>query len=129
MSSTLIFVYNANSGLFNALTDMAHKIISPNTYPCSLCALTYSNFGMRREWRDFVDRFITQVEFLHADELKARYGAGTVPLPAVFMEQGGELEVLIHKDALDACQNLADLKFLVVDSVKSEQVLRRPRSG
>lgn len=126
MSSTLIFAYNANSGLFNALTDMAHKILSPNTYPCRLCALTYSNFGMRREWRDFVNRLSTQVEFLHADELKGKYGVEVVALPAVFMQRGGELEVVIHKDALDACQTLADLESLVVDSVKGEQALRRP---
>ncbi len=125
MSSTLVFVYNADSGLFNALTDMAHKILSPNTYPCRLCALTYSNVGMRREWRDFIDRLSAQVEFLHADELKGRYGIEAVPLPAVFMEQGGGLEVLIHKDALDACQNLADLKFIVADSIKSEQLSRQ----
>jgi hypothetical protein len=125
MSSTLIFAYNADSGLFNALTEMAHKIFSPNTYPCRLCALTYGNFGMRREWQDFLDRLSTQVKFLHADELKGRCGVEAVALPAVFMEQGGELEVLIHKDALDACQTLADLKSLVVDSVKGEQVLQQ----
>jgi len=125
MSSTLVFVYNADSSIFNALADMAHKILSPNTYPCSLCALTYSNVGMRREWRDFVGRLSARAEFLHADELKGRYGIKAVPLPAVFMEQGGGLEVLIHKDALDACQNLADLKFLVADSVKSERLSRQ----
>lgn len=126
MSSTLIFVYNADSGLFNALTDMAHKIFSPSTYPCRLCALTYGNFGMRREWRDFVNRLSAQVEFLHADELKGRYGVEAVPLPAIFVEQGGGLEVLLHKDALDACQTLSGLKLLVADSVKSEQVSRPP---
>ncbi len=126
MSSTLVFVYNANSGLFNALMDMAHKILSPNTYPCSLCALTYGNFGMRREWRNFIDRLGTQVEFLHADELKDRYGVEAVALPAVFLEQGGELEVLVCKDALDACQTLSGLELLVADSVKSEQVSRPP---
>lgn len=93
-------------------------ILSPRTYPCRLCALTYSNFGMRREWRDFVDSLDAQVELLHADELKARYGVEIVPLPAVFMEQGCEIKVLIHKDALDACRTLADLKFIVADSVK-----------
>jgi len=45
--SKLIFVYNADSGLLNAMKDWAHKIVSPETYPCSLCALTYNNLGMR----------------------------------------------------------------------------------
>ncbi len=43
----LVFVYNADSGLFNTVTGMAHKIFSPGTYECNLCALTYSTFGMR----------------------------------------------------------------------------------
>ena len=36
---TLVFVYNADSGVFNALADAAHKIFSPRTYACNLCAL------------------------------------------------------------------------------------------
>jgi len=52
--SKLIFVYNADSGLLNAMKDWAHKIVSPETYPCSLCALTYDNLGMRRPWREFI---------------------------------------------------------------------------
>jgi len=33
----IIFVYNTDDGLFNALMDTAHKIFSPATYECSLC--------------------------------------------------------------------------------------------
>ncbi len=125
MSSTLVFAYNADSGLFNTLTDMAHKILSPATYPCHLCALTYGNLGMRREWRDFVAHLDARVELLHADELKGRYGVEAEPLPAVFLRQGSGLELLLHKNALEACQTLAALKFLVADSVKSKQVSRQ----
>ena len=51
----LVFVYNARSGLFNALSDAAHKIFSPGTYQCNLCALTHTALGMRGEWRKFLD--------------------------------------------------------------------------
>ena len=37
---TLIFIYNANGGIFSAMADAAHKLVSPETYPCSLCAIT-----------------------------------------------------------------------------------------
>ena len=47
---TFLFVYNADSGPLKALFDFGHKIVSPGTYPCSLCRLTYGPFGMRREW-------------------------------------------------------------------------------
>ena len=37
----LIFIYNAKSGFINELVDIPHKIISPETYDCNLCAITY----------------------------------------------------------------------------------------
>ncbi len=37
----LIFVYNADSGLLNAINDGILKIVSPSTYQCSLCSLTF----------------------------------------------------------------------------------------
>jgi len=49
MSDKLIFVYNADSGLLKGIKDLIHKNVSPDTYPCSLCAVTYDNFDMRRE--------------------------------------------------------------------------------
>ena len=37
----LVFVYNANAGLVAGMLDSVHKVVSPATYPCSLCAVTY----------------------------------------------------------------------------------------
>ena len=58
----LVFVYNADSGLFNAVSDAAHKIFSPRTYQCNLCALTHSAIGMRREWKQFLDSLDVPLE-------------------------------------------------------------------
>ena len=44
----LIFVYNANGGFFNGFSDYIHKLVSPKTYECSLCAITYDNLGMKK---------------------------------------------------------------------------------
>ncbi len=110
----LVFVYNAGSGVFNALADAAHKIFSPQTYQCNLCALTHSALGMRGEWRRFLDGLDAPPEFLHADELEARYGVAGVPLPAVFRREGGELRVLFGADAINACRTLDDLKRLML---------------
>lgn len=113
MKSTLIFVYNADGGLFNTLTDIAHKIFSPRTYPCNLCALTHSNFGMREGWKQFVESLDRPIEFLHADELRARYGLHDQSLPVVLEESAGKLETLIDADAINACRNIDDLKRLI----------------
>lgn len=113
---TLVFVYNADSGVFNALADVAHKIFSPDTYACNLCALTHTAFGMRSEWRDFLEGLGVPLEFLHADELKSKYGLEGVPLPAVFENCGGPLRVLVSADAINACRTLEDLKRLILDA-------------
>jgi len=43
----IIFVYNADSSLFANITDFAHKIVSPKTYSCNLCKLSYGKFSMK----------------------------------------------------------------------------------
>ena len=40
------FVYNADGDVFSLVGDFAHKIFSPKTYNCNLCAITHGNFGM-----------------------------------------------------------------------------------
>src|SRR3954464_123565 len=90
----LVVVYNADSGVFNALADVAHKIFSPDTYACNLCALTHTAFGMRSEWKLFLEGLGVPLEFLHADELRSRYGLEGVSLPAIFEKVDGTLRVL-----------------------------------
>lgn len=115
----LVFVYNARAGLFNALADAAHKIISPRTYNCNLCALTHSAVGMRKEWKHFLDGLDVALEFLHSDELEERYGVAGVPLPAVFKREGNDLEVLAGADSINACKMMGDLKRLLLNALRT----------
>jgi hypothetical protein len=114
MKPSLIFVYNANSGIFNVLTDAAHKIFSPETYACNLCALTHTNFGMRREWKQFIESLDQEVEFLHSDELKERYGIEAVALPAVFWKEDDEVKVWIEASEINSCRTMDELKELIL---------------
>ena len=112
----LVFVYNADSGVFNALADAAHKIFSPRTYQCNLCALTHSAVRMRKEWKKFLDGLGVPLEFLHADELRSRHGVAGVPLPAVFERDGDEVKVLITADSINTCRTMDDLKRLILNA-------------
>lgn len=111
----LVFVYNADSGVFNTLADVAHKIFSPDTYACNLCALTHTAFGMRGEWKRFLEGLNVPLEFLHADELRSRYGLKDVPLPAVFEKEGGRLRVAVGADEINACGSLEELERLILE--------------
>ncbi len=109
----LLFVYNADSGLFNLLADAAHRVVHPSTYPCRLCAVTYSFTGMRSEWRNFIQSLDHPVEFLHRDELTMHYGIADVPLPAAFVNQGDRTHLWISAEDINGCRSLEDLKLLV----------------
>lgn len=118
--SELVFVYNADSGILNAVKDWAHKIVSPETYPCSLCALTYDNLGMRRPWRKFIKELDCEVEFLHRDELAKEYGIMDVPLPAAFIMQDNELKLWIKCETIGALNSLDELRLLLTQRLAQE---------
>ena len=110
---TLIFVYNADSGFVNTLLDIGHKIVSPRTYACNLCAITHSTFSMRDEWKRFVDELKLPVEFLHRDELSKQHAIHDTPLPAVFRRTDNGLELWLSREEINRCHSLDDLKQLV----------------
>ncbi len=111
--TSLIFVYNAMSGVAHAIRDHIHKNVSPSTYDCHLCELTFGNFGMRREWAYFVAGLGMPVEFLHMDEFVDRYRLKGQRFPAVYLGRGNELEPFLTAGELDAVGTLEELMGLV----------------
>lgn len=108
----LIFVYNADSGLKNAIKDSAHKILSPKTYQCSLCDLTYGPFKEKRKWKAFRKKTNVEMKFLHADEFESLYKSKFRPafqLPVVLIENQYDLDVLISSDGLNKLNSVDEL--------------------
>ena len=68
----LIFIFNADSGAINSIKDFFHKMIKPSTYECNLCAVTFGNFGMKKEWVQYLSEIDKDVniEFYHRDEFE-----------------------------------------------------------
>ncbi|RSK50141.1 hypothetical protein [Hymenobacter rigui] len=87
----LLFIYNANGGWLNGVLDTLHKTLSPATYPCSLCAITYGARTMYPEWREFLQQLPARTQFLHRDELQQLPELAQEPLPAIFW-RASELE-------------------------------------
>jgi hypothetical protein len=90
VGDTLVFVYNANSGFFNGLADLAHKTLSPDTYACHEL--------------DF------DLEFLHRDELRTEDGMSDLALPAILLRRTGTLSVLVDAPTLNRCETLQALQ-------------------
>jgi len=109
----IVFVYNADSGVFNLVSDIAHKIFSPATYACNLCAITHSNFGVRTEWKEYLDSLDSPLEFLHADEFKKKYKLEKVNLPAIYAEENGALREVADAGQINQSKTIDDLKLLI----------------
>lgn len=118
----LIFAYNADSGFFEALKDGMRKVVSPRTYPCRLCALTYGLATMRPRWRRFVEGLGVRVEFLHRDEFRERYGEAEAGFPSAYIDRGGELEIFIGSDEMNATETLDDLMALVGERLEERSL-------
>jgi len=111
---TLIFVYNADAGLFSLVTDFTHKMISPQTYACNLCKLTFGYFTMKKDWKKFIAGLPVNKVFLHKDEFQKKYlGYRDRPLPAVFGLRNGQLGEIISAKELSAQKNLDALKNIL----------------
>lgn len=101
----LIFVYNANSGFLDKILDGAHKIVSPSTYDCNLCAITFGAFSEDELWKAFREHSETAMEFHHKDEFLKQYKSKWLPaydFPIILVENKMELEVFISSEALNA---------------------------
>ncbi len=110
MQKHLIFIYNADSGILNMASDWLHKILRPETYPCSLCALTYGHFGEKKEWRETLSKLNHKTEFLHQDEFNEQYPDQKFKLPCVLINKNNELSEILSAEELNAMTSLSDLQ-------------------
>lgn len=109
----LLFVYKADSGLFNTASDIAHKIFSPDTYECNLCALTHGYFTIRKEWEAFIRGLGLPTEYLHRDELDKADGVDAGQLPAVYRWHDEGWRLCLGPDAINGCDGLEQLEILI----------------
>jgi len=109
----LIFVYNADSGLFNTVTDIAHKIFSPQTYSCGLCALTHSYFSMRDEWKSFIESLAVDCQFMHRDEFVKENQNDDHDWPSILIRRAGQVKVCLGPADINTCDTLEELKTLI----------------
>lgn len=117
----LIFVYNADSSMEHQVFDFLHKAISPSTYQCSLCSLTYGTFSMRKEWRQYIDSLPLPVEFLYKNQFKRYYKGYQEGFPAVLLLQGKDLRILVSAAEMKNT-DLSGLKELLSERMQQQQI-------
>jgi hypothetical protein len=104
----IIFVYNADSGKLNAAFDIAHKLLSPATYNCQICNLTYGVLSENEIWKDFREQASEELVFLHRDEFKKQY-AENFAYPVVLRKVENDLQELLPADEIEKLIDIEDL--------------------
>ncbi|MGO4920639.1 GTPase [Maribacter spongiicola] len=115
MSNKILFIYNANSDAGSKMLDFAHKIVSPDTYDCALCTLTFGNFTENKQWTAFRESLLAQgyeLEFFHKDEFQKKYKSKfghKYTYPIILVETDYDLEVLVSAEKLNAMETVEEL--------------------
>ena len=107
--SEIVFIYNAKSGTVNSLIDWAHKIVSPDTYECSLCSITYDNLGKKAEWSTFLRELKIKSTFIYKDQIINDQKLKDVPLPCAYLKKSNDIKLLISSDEMNTYKNLEEL--------------------
>ncbi len=106
------------------MADISHKVLSPSTYPCNLCALTHGAFSIRKEWRDFLAKIKPPLTFLHRDEFRKEFKLED-DLPAIYIKdlRTDNLRPFINAPTLKAITGLEHLKQMISDKLTLEGLL------
>lgn len=122
MPQKLLFIYNAKSGTANLFLDIAHKMLSPATYDCKLCALTFGTFTENKQWKAFRENLLAkgyELSFLHKDEFqkgyKSKFGHAFT-FPIILLETAHDLEVFMATERLNGIATVEEL-IAVMESV------------
>ncbi|OED39555.1 hypothetical protein AB832_03980 [Flavobacteriaceae bacterium (ex Bugula neritina AB1)] len=120
MNRELLFVYNANSSILNKYIDLAHKIISPTTYSCDLCALTHGSFSEKKEWKEFRENTSHIFRFQYKNDFIASYKNEKYQkfqFPVILERKKDDFHIVLDAKKLKSMQSAEDLIKVLKEKV------------
>ena len=109
----IVMIYNADSGLINAVKDYFHKKREPETYECNLCMQTFGGFSMKKDWKSYIRDLDIPTEFLHKDEFEKKYDVKDAKYPSAYLRNGSSMKIFISQDEMNKVKSLDEMKDLV----------------
>jgi hypothetical protein len=104
-----ILIYNAKGGKWNGTLDLIHKYISPETYKCNLCKVTF-NIVMKKKWKTFINNSIHSFTFLHKEDLELNsLEKFQNNLPIFIEKKNNKYDVLLSSVEMEKLQSEDDL--------------------
>jgi hypothetical protein len=108
----LHFVYNANNDAISKLSDYVHKLVSPSTYKCDLCAITHHNFGMRSSWKNFIVGTSVEMKFWYIEAFEAAFDTA-FKYPVVLEKTDNNFKIVLEKGQLASIKDAVELIKLI----------------
>ncbi len=106
------FIYNAKNGWANSIFDLAHKLISPDTYQCNLCKITNGAFSENKKFRELKEKF--NITLWHIDEYELKYHRESAyPLIIIRDLSGNELS-RIESHTINEINNVSELEKHII---------------
>ena len=129
----LIFVFNADTGgRFKSFIETLHKTFKPSTYDCNLCAVAYGAFGMKKEFKKFINNLdvpveamgkdIFDLEFVHRDEFDKKYNITDAKYPSAYLEDSEGIKLFISQDEMNSVEDVKELITLVEEKIKEFKI-------
>lgn len=118
----VLFVYNADKGVFSLVADAAHKTFSPSTYKCSLCALTYGHVMMKKDWKDFIKGLPESIEpvFMYKNQFEKQFSSVQASFPLIAVQEGDSARIIVSAEELGSIEKLDDLISMTKSRILQE---------
>ncbi len=105
------FIYNAKTGVANSLFDLAHKIISPDTYECNLCKITYGAFTENKKFKELKEKY--NITLWHIDDYEKKYRKES-SYPLIITRDNNQKEISrIETDEINLLNSVDELENLI----------------
>tara|TARA_B100001123_G_C14883445_1_gene856896 strand:+ start:292 stop:654 length:363 start_codon:yes stop_codon:yes gene_type:complete len=120
LNKKLIFVYNANSGIWNSVIDTARKVLNPDTYSCKLCAVTHGLAGESKVWKNYRISSNIDMEFYHKDEFLKTFASKYLlrfEFPVILFVENGESQMLISAEEFNEISSVEKLIEIIENRV------------
>jgi hypothetical protein len=125
MTRALHFVYNVEATPQALVKDFIHRLVSPETYPCRLCDVTYGRFVKKPGWQLFLWSLPVKTAFYTKGSFVKKFPAWShQEFPAVFAEdEAGQLSVFISAREFSSIASLAALESEVTARLKARDAV------
>ena len=122
----LVFIYNAKNGLINGMFDYVHKFVSPETYQCNLCSITYDMGGKKDQRTEYLNRLPLRVQFAYKNNiLESNFNVNykNQSLPCVFLIKDKKQFLILSSREINKMETLDELKKILSKKLIKSNVL------